>query len=259
MHRGWPARFKVESLERRVLLDAMPVGTEFRVNTVTAGPQFAASIAMDASGDFVVAWQSSDGSGYGIYAQRYNAAGVPQGAEFPVNTYTTLRQAAPAVAMDADGNFIVAWQSQLQDGSNYGVYAQRYNSTGAAAGAEFLVNTYTTSAQFAPAVAMDVDGDFIVAWHSYTQDGSSHGVYAQRYNATGDPQGGEFLVNTFSRDGRQRRFRHRLAQPRSGRRHRRRLRATIRRERATARRRVPRQHIYDKQSGLPVGGDGCRR
>jgi phosphoheptose isomerase len=153
---------------------------------------------MDASGDFVVAWQSSDGSGYGIYAQRYNAAGVPKGAEFPVNTYTTLRQAAPAVAMDADGNFIVAWQSQLQDGSNYGVYAQRYNSTGAAAGAEFLVNTYTTSAQFAPAVAMDADGDFIVAWHSYTQDGSSHGVYAQRYNATGDPQGGEFLVNTFT-------------------------------------------------------------
>ena len=32
---------------------------------------------MDAQGDFVITWQSNnqDGSGYGIYAQAYNAAG----------------------------------------------------------------------------------------------------------------------------------------------------------------------------------------
>ena len=40
------------------------------------------------------------------------------------------------------------------------------------------------------------DGDFVIAWMSYLQDGSGHGVYAQRYNASGVPQGPEFRVNT---------------------------------------------------------------
>ena len=39
-------------------------------------------------------------------------------------------------------------------------------------------------------MAMDADGDFVVAWTSQDQDGSSTGVYAQRYNAAGLPQGG---------------------------------------------------------------------
>ena len=36
---------------------------------------------MDAQGDFVITWQSNnqDGSGYGIYAQAYNAAGLAVG------------------------------------------------------------------------------------------------------------------------------------------------------------------------------------
>ena len=49
---------------------------------------------MDDDGDFVITWQShgQDGSGWGIYAQRYNAAGVKQGTEFRVNTYTLSHQ-----------------------------------------------------------------------------------------------------------------------------------------------------------------------
>ena len=45
--------------------------------------------------------------------------------------------------MDSAGDFVVAWESQAEDGSNYGIYAQRYNAAGAAQGSEFLVNTYT--------------------------------------------------------------------------------------------------------------------
>ncbi|MFO0949436.1 MAG: hypothetical protein U1D30_26575, partial [Planctomycetota bacterium] len=40
------------------------------------------------------------------------------------------------------------------------------------------------------------DGDFIVTWESSSQDGSSNGVYAQRYDSSGSAVGGEFLVNT---------------------------------------------------------------
>jgi hypothetical protein len=54
-----------------------------------------------------------------------------------------------------------------------------------AAGTEFLVNTYTTGSQSSPSIAMDSDGDFVIAWTSYGQDGSYVGVYAQRYNSSG--------------------------------------------------------------------------
>jgi hypothetical protein len=41
----------------------------------------------------------------------------------------------------------VVWRSYGQDGDGYGIYAQRYNSTGAAQEGETAVNNYTTSNQ----------------------------------------------------------------------------------------------------------------
>jgi hypothetical protein len=193
-------RLDAESLESRELLVASPLGVELRINTQTGNSQGDPSIAMDADGDYVVTWESNaqDGSGYGIYAQRYNAAGVPQGNEFRANQTTQLSQSFPAVAMDADGDFVITWQSDNQDGSSHAVYAQRYNAAGVAQGGEFRVNTFTNNSQSSPAVAMDGDGDFVIAWQSFGQDGSNFGIYARRYNAAGTAQGGEFRVNNYT-------------------------------------------------------------
>jgi hypothetical protein len=175
-------------------------GGETLVNTTTASSQVKSKIAMDADGDYVVAWSSygQDGSGYGIYAQRFNAAGVAQGGEIHVSSYATNSQHQASVAMDTDGDFVVVWQSHLQDGSGYGIYGQRFNAAGAAQGSEFRVNSYTTDDQEKPSVAMDANGDFVVTWSSYGQDGSFGGIFAQRYNAAGTPQGSEFQVNSIS-------------------------------------------------------------
>lgn len=177
-------------------------GTEFRVNTFTTSDQVFPSVAMDAAGDFAIAWRSlgQDGSGYGIYAQRYNAAGVAQGAEFRVNTWTTFNQDSPSVSMDSAGDFVITWQSYGQDGDNYGIYAQRYNAAGAAQGSEFSVNSYTTSVQRNPSVALDTVGDFVITWSSYLEDGSGSGIYAQRYDKTGSTQGSHFRVNSTTGD-----------------------------------------------------------
>jgi hypothetical protein len=175
-----------------------PVGPEFRVNTYTPGNEFGSSIAADALGNFVVVWQSSsqDGSLTGIFGQRYASSGAPLGLEFRVNTYTTSNQFGPAVASDASGNFVVVWASQLQDGSAFGIFGQRYASTGAPAGSEFRVNTYTTGSQFIPAVSAAAAGTFVVAWMS--PDGSDYGIFAQRYASGGAPIGPEFRVNTYT-------------------------------------------------------------
>jgi hypothetical protein len=197
------ARNVAEHLEpRRLLSDVIAVGQEFQVNTYTTGSQLHPALATDADGDFLIAWHSNgqDGSSYGVYAQRYDAAGIPQGTEFRVNSYTTGIQARPSVGIDAIGNFVIAWYSAAQDGSFNGIYAQRYDSAGLPQGDEFRVNTYTTNSQTEPAVAMDADGDFVIAWYG-SGAGDDYGVFAQRYNAAAVPQGGEFCVNTYTTSG----------------------------------------------------------
>src|SRR5262249_9589849 len=42
---------------------------------------------------------------------------APRGAEYQVNAYTTGSQSAPAFALAEDGRFVVAWESEGQDGS----------------------------------------------------------------------------------------------------------------------------------------------
>ncbi len=183
----------------------LPQGGEFQINTYTTHDQEFPAVAADADGDFVVVWRSvnpsgpdQDGSSSGVFGQRYSSAGLAQGSEFQVNTYTTLDQTNAAVAADADGDFVVVWQSRGQDGGYDGIFGQRYSSAGLAQGGEFQVNTYTTSDQRLPALAADADGDFVVAWQSFLQDGNSDGVFAQRYSSAGTAIGGEFQVNADS-------------------------------------------------------------
>jgi hypothetical protein len=175
---------------------------ELQVNSYTTSNQFDPAVAMDSDGDFVVAWRSygQDGSpfGFGIFARRFDAAGAAQAAEFQVNSYTAGTQSLNAMAMDADGDFVVAWESLGQDGSGYGVFAQRFDSAGAAHAAEFQVNSYTTNSQFSPAVAMDGGGDFVIAWQSSAQDGSGYGVFARHFDPAGAAQAAEFQVNSFT-------------------------------------------------------------
>jgi lambda repressor-like predicted transcriptional regulator len=178
-----------------------PRGSEFRVNSYTIGSQSLPSVASEPDGNFVVVWESfpnQDGSNSGIFAQRYDSGGVSVGVEFRVNTYTTDNQRAPSVASDAEGNFVVVWQSRYQDGSAWGVFGQRYDNAGGALGSEFRVHSYPTRSQRNPSVAMDASGNFVVVWASYAQDGSNWGIFGQRFDSSGRAQGGEFRVNSYT-------------------------------------------------------------
>ena len=172
---------------RRFTAAGLPVGNAFMVNTYTPGYQTLAAAATDSNGFFVVVWSGSGPTdAYGVFGQRFNLAGSTLGGEFRVNTTVPGSQQEAAVAADGLGNFVVVWASSGQDGSNYGVFGQRFNSVGTPFGGEFQVNTYTTNQQREPAVAADGAGNFVVSWISYGQDdGSNWGVYAQRFLSTG--------------------------------------------------------------------------
>ena len=106
------------------------VGSEIQVNTETANSQSRPSVAGLNDGGFVVTWRAfgQDGSGYGVYGQRYDAFGVVDGGEFLINTTTDNYQSYPSVTELNGGGFVVTWQSGEQDGSGYGIYGQRYES-----------------------------------------------------------------------------------------------------------------------------------
>ncbi len=106
------------------------------------------------------------------------------GPEFQVNTYTTADQSHPSAAMAADGCIVVAWDSVGEDGSQLGVVARVYDPLGVPKTADLQVNTYTTGQQQLPAIACRPNCDFVVIWQS-DQDGSSDGIFGQRFNENG--------------------------------------------------------------------------
>ncbi len=173
-----------------------PTG-DIQVNTTTADQQRYASIAALSDGGFVVTWSSlgEDGSGWGIYGQRYDASGAVLGSEFRINTETASDQLFSSVAALALGGFVVTWESSDQDGSSEGIFGQRYDASGAALGSEFRINTETVDGQIHGSVAALNDGGFVVTWSSLGQDGSGWGIYGQRYDATGAAADDEFRIN----------------------------------------------------------------
>jgi hypothetical protein len=171
-----------------------PLGSEFQVNTVTALGQSGPRVASAADGRFVVVWGSDDGSFYGVFGQRFDAAGDPLGGEFQANTSTTLQQFLGDVASDDDGNFFVVWDSEHQRVNRWEVIGRRYDASGGSLGGELQISGSTTVSNFYPAVAPAGDGSFAVVWGR----GSSADLFGRLYDASGNAVGGEFQVNTYT-------------------------------------------------------------
>jgi hypothetical protein len=183
---------------RRFTSSGAAAGGDLQVNTYTSGFQSVPSVAMAADGFFVVVWESGhDGSERGVFAQRFSSAGGALGGEFQINTHSLGEQYDPAVAAESDGDFVVVWSSDDQDGFEAGIFGRRFSSSGGAVGEEFLVNAHTVGIQQDAAVAVDPDGDFVVAWRGgFEQDGDEYGIFAQRFSSAGTALGSGFQVNT---------------------------------------------------------------
>jgi hypothetical protein len=120
-----------------------------------------------------------------------------QCAEFLINTFTNYDQRHPSIAYDGD-NYLVAWQSDGQEGGTYGgygIYGQLINKTTGKTGNEFHINTSTLHGQEAPSVTSN-GNHFLVTWQTYNyDDGDRYGVYGQLISKNGTKIGSEFIVS----------------------------------------------------------------
>jgi len=122
-------------------------------------------------------------------------------ADFQINTHTSGNQTIPALAADANGNFVVVWSSYDQNGTSNDIFARRFDRNTSALGGEFQVNTKTTGNQTSPAIAMNPAGNFVVAWHGPDPNGESEeDIFARRFDPNCLPLRDEFRVNTITAD-----------------------------------------------------------
>lgn len=145
-------------------------------------------IAVSPGGNFVATWTSwipdsdPDINRATTMMRRYDSNGGPLDAAQRVNVDTTHHHRDSAVQMASDGSFTVAWERTTYPGDENGdVIRRSFGADGIPTSVDVIVNTYTTGFQDDPAIAVNADGSFVVAWESAGQDGSGDGVFAQRH------------------------------------------------------------------------------
>ena len=68
------------------------------------------------------------------------------------------------MAATEKGDFMVVWRGNAEDGFSYGVFGQRFGSSGQRIGGEFQVNSYTASDEREPAIAAGGGAGYVVVW-----------------------------------------------------------------------------------------------
>ena len=99
------------------------------------------------------------------------------GPMIQANSDSTGSHTPVGTALDGQGNSVVAWT--INNGTNTNLFAQSYQRSGTAIGAQFQVNPAGTSVSSA-AVAMNASGTSIFVWSTYSS--STYTVYSQRFN-----------------------------------------------------------------------------
>jgi hypothetical protein len=184
---------------RRLNADLSAAASTFAVNSITAGDQQNAKVAVLSNGGAVFVWQGSTGRGNKIFARFMGANQQFTGEEIGVADRMFGHQSDAAVAVLTDGTVVVVWGELNRDPSMSGIFGQRFSSAGQRLGATFMVNTVTYLNQRTPAIAALESGGFVVAWVSdeFRQRSSEYiDIAARLFNAQGEPIGSDFALNS---------------------------------------------------------------
>lgn len=142
---------------------------------------------------YAVTWTSRDagGTGGGLYAQRFDRAGVRVGGEALVGTfgilYDKLGYQLHAIAGLAEGGYVVTWTYDH-------IYAQRVDAAGSRVGDAAVVAATGENSQ----VAALSDGGYVVTWDDIFAASAMTDIAAQRFDRAGGRLGGQLGVNSYA-------------------------------------------------------------
>lgn len=156
-------------------------GTDSQLTTRFSQP----AVASDEEGDLVVAWTTPGDNCFGeLFFQTLNADG--NWGNLPDPTRVTEKGCDPRLAMDADGDFALTWRER--DLSEYQEASARLRSY-SANGIPFQAQDIQLARdsvwdRSTPAVAMQSNGEFMVAWETEYED-DDYTLHRQHFNLNG--------------------------------------------------------------------------
>lgn len=188
---GFLAGFLTEAYAQNPL---SPLAGEYGIIGTLPGDQVHSSVSFNSNGGWIV-WQdnATDGDGMGISARRLNSSLSGDFNVFRVNQNGAGDQENPCVSMLQDGGAVFVWQ-----GGNPGfqkIYARFMASNMTFRTGDILVNTYPVQSQIQPTAVVLSNGNVVITWASYGQDGSHYGIYGRIFSSTGTMVTDEFSIN----------------------------------------------------------------
>jgi hypothetical protein len=169
-----------------------PVGLEFAVSAASTNITLA-HVSPAPDGGYLVTWRQldTDGTSFNVNARRIAPSGLPAAPEFRVSSNSADADSGAWSSFRDDGGFIVVWDKVPPAGGQSSVFGRRFDPAGTPIGADFRLNSGTTTAPHNPLVATTRDGGFIVLW---IDGGFDFDVYARRFDAAAAPVEPEFRV-----------------------------------------------------------------
>jgi hypothetical protein len=154
-----------------------PAGPPRTISSGGVGLKSQPRIATLPGGGAVAAWMSSYGatatpaSELGVFTRQLDGHGRPAGGQTQADTKSGAVGLTPALAVDPDGSYLIAWTSQNgTDAFNTSIYGRVFAASGAPLAAPFAITSNTVGPQGRPTVANDGQGSYLVAWQSYFND-----------------------------------------------------------------------------------------
>ncbi|MFN3484717.1 MAG: hypothetical protein ACK44W_04460 [Planctomycetota bacterium] len=147
---------------------------------------FTPSLALDGSGNPIVAWTHGTASAYAIYLKRWNGTAWEEiggsASGFGISAPSTTA-AEPSLVLDSSGRPVIAWSDSSS--GNAEIYLKRWNGSswedlGGSASGGGISATPTPSRE--PSLRLDSADRPAVAWTEQLPSGSR--IYFKRWNGT---------------------------------------------------------------------------
>lgn len=159
-----------------------PAGGNVLVNAdAPGGLNLYGRVAMDTGGNFVVVWiDTRSHAGGDLYAQRFDLNGNRVGSELRLmNSNSFMAEYPPGLAMDSQGNFVVAWTDSLP-GARQTVKTRvfTWNGTPLTDVLE-ITNSFAASASAQVDVRIGPNGYIFYTWLDGRSDSINGRIYAK--------------------------------------------------------------------------------
>ncbi len=172
------------SVNDQPYLDANGIGPSTVVNTTTTGDQLAPSTVTLSGGNYVTAWES----GTDIFAQVYNASGVPVGGELQLDD--TAAATDISLISTNSGGFAAAWSNGTE------VHVRAFDANGTPLTGSSTAITFAGGAsRTSPTLVQLTNGNYVLAYYGATGVDASNGTAAaQILDASFNKVGSELIV-----------------------------------------------------------------